>query len=203
MKHFIFTLLLTLTLTVAEPVTSMAKSSVSKTQTTTKSKHKKSKKQKSKKSKKSSAAKKNVVYAAPPQVSVNGQDIDVNIIDDGFNYAGEEIIGKHHGVSIDLIPDTYPTYPGGMDNLMRFIGANIIYPEQALKANATGRMLVQFIVTKDGNVRDAKVIKSTGNQLLDNEGLRVVNLLSGFTPAYADGQPVDCLFNLPLTFKTQ
>lgn len=90
-------------------------------------------------------------------------------------------------------------YPGGLQALMQFLSENIHYPVEAEKQGITGRVLCSFIVNTDGTVSDVK-IKQSVHPLLDQEALRVVNMLKGWTPAKANGHVVKMLFTLPITF---
>lgn len=93
-----------------------------------------------------------------------------------------------------------PAYPGGLDGLMTFLAHNVKYPETAMKTRTEGKVIVRFVVDKDGNVVNPEVITSVHPDL-DAEAIRVVSSLKGFSPAISDGQPVDCYFSLPITFK--
>ena len=76
----------------------------------------------------------------------------------------------------------------------------MIYPQSALEAGIKGKVIVQFIVRKDGTITDAKVVRSKSPDL-DAEALRIVGTFPGFTPAQVARTPVDCRYNLPITFK--
>ena len=78
---------------------------------------------------------------------------------------------------------------------------HIKYPEEAYKSGAQGRVTLQFVISKKGAVKDVKVAKSSGNELLDNEALRVVSMSPAWTPGKVEGKPVDVLFTFPLVFQ--
>lgn len=96
--------------------------------------------------------------------------------------------------------DVLPEFPGGITALMDFIRQNTRYPKYAWKNNIEGRVLVSFVVKKDGTVCNSRVTKSV-NQCLDHEAERVIDILPKFTPATKDGKPVNMKYNLPITFK--
>lgn len=102
--------------------------------------------------------------------------------------------------------DTYiqyesnPVFPGGQDSLMLFIKANLKYPKECVRDTIEGRVLVSFIVCKDGLIRDVKVLKSV-NPLLDAEACRVVGLMPKWKPGFMKGEPVNVKYTLPITFK--
>lgn len=91
-----------------------------------------------------------------------------------------------------------PEYPGGLAALMQFLADNLRYPKGA--ENVSGRVVVQFVVDKDGSVRDPKIIRSV-DPLLDAEALRVVGMLPKFTPGEIDSKPVAVEYALPISFK--
>lgn len=93
-----------------------------------------------------------------------------------------------------------PEFPGGAAKLYEFLGKKMIYPEAAAQKGVQGRVIVQFVVEKDGSVSNAKVVKGVDKDL-DAEAIRVVKLLPKFTPGKTKGQPVRVWFTLPLTFK--
>lgn len=85
-------------------------------------------------------------------------------------------------------------------NVFMFLAQNIKYPESAVEANIQGRVLVKFIVSKDGEVCNASVVRSV-DPSLDAEALRVINAMPRWTPGTVDGKPVDVWFTLPVTFR--
>ena len=80
---------------------------------------------------------------------------------------------------------------------------NIKSPEEAYKNGAQGRVALQFVISKKGDVKDVKVVKSSGNELLDNEALRVVSMSPVWTPGKVEGKPVDVVFTFPVVFKLE
>jgi TonB family protein len=91
-------------------------------------------------------------------------------------------------------------YPGGEKELMRFIQANIRYPEEAKTASAQGTVYVALFIDKEGKPKNAKVIRSV-HPALDAEALRVISLLSDWIPAKQQGKPVVMRFTLPVRFN--
>lgn len=99
-----------------------------------------------------------------------------------------------------LVVEEMPQYPGGIQSLLQFLSDNVHYPVEAEEQGISGRVLCLFIVNEDGTVSDAK-IKQSVHPLLDQEALRVVNMLNGWIPAKANGHAVKCAFTLPITFR--
>lgn len=96
--------------------------------------------------------------------------------------------------------DEMPTYKGGNDALMKFICNNMVYPKEAINSGTEGRVVVQFLIEKDGKVSARKVVKSVSPQL-DAEALRVSKLINNWTPGKIKGEPVRCHFTLPFVFR--
>ena len=93
-------------------------------------------------------------------------------------------------------------YPGGMQELMKYLQKEMKYPKEAQDKGIQGRVIVQFVVNKDGSICEANVVKSV-DPLLDAEALRVVNAMPHWTPGKQRGQAVNVRFTLPLTFRLQ
>ncbi|MDP6909252.1 MAG: energy transducer TonB [Flavobacteriales bacterium] len=92
-----------------------------------------------------------------------------------------------------------PEYCRGDEALSKFLLDNLEYPEIPRSLGITGVVYVQFVVGKNGKVRDAKVLRSV-DPWLDGEALRVTKMLDCFTPGRHAGQPVDVYFRLPIRF---
>jgi TonB family protein len=95
-----------------------------------------------------------------------------------------------------------PQFPGGPAALFEFLSKNIQYPKDAEKAKLQGRVIVTFVVKKDGSIADAKVVKSVAPSL-DAEALRVINAMPNWTPGKQGGQPVNVKYTVPLTFRVE
>jgi len=91
--------------------------------------------------------------------------------------------------------ETMPQLKGGLAALQ----TDIIYPEKARKAKIEGRVIIQFVVNKQGKVENPQVIKGIGGGC-DEEALRVVKNAE-FEPGRQDGQPVPVQFSLPITYQ--
>ena len=96
--------------------------------------------------------------------------------------------------------DELPEYPGGINAMMEFVIKNLKYPEQMMKDSIEGRVLVSFIVEKDGSVSNVEELTSP-HPVLTEEAIRVVNAMPRWKPGKNDGKAVRVRFNLPLTFK--
>ena len=95
-----------------------------------------------------------------------------------------------------------PQFPGGDAALMKYLSNNINYPQIAMENGVQGRVIVQFVVTKNGTVGEVKVIRSVDRDL-DKEAVRLCKSLPKFIPGKMNGQAVNVWYTLPITFKLQ
>ncbi|MPR33444.1 energy transducer TonB [Salmonirosea aquatica] len=96
--------------------------------------------------------------------------------------------------------DEQPEFPGGFQSMYEFLGNNILYPEQARKANVQGKVFLSFVVSSTGEIRDVKVLKGVGYGL-DEEAERVVKKMPKWQPGREDGKEVAVRYNLPVVFQ--
>ncbi len=95
-----------------------------------------------------------------------------------------------------------PEFPGGMEEMMKFLQQNIQYPASAAKNKVEGRVVLQFVVEKDGQIGEVKVARSVDPEL-DAEALRVVKSMPNFIPGRQHGKPVAVWYTIPISFKLQ
>ena len=95
--------------------------------------------------------------------------------------------------------DQMPEFPGGMEALNAYLRNNIRYPQEAQKAGIQGRVIIQFIVSKDGSITDAEVVESVDPQL-DAEGLRLIKNMPRWKPGMRKGQAIRVKQTLPIRF---
>ena len=98
--------------------------------------------------------------------------------------------------------DQMPQFPGGEAGLMRYLQSNINYPANAAMNNIGGRVILQFVVEKDGHIGEVKVVRSIDPEI-DAEAVRVVKSLPDFIPGRQDGEPVAVWYTIPVSFKVQ
>lgn len=99
-----------------------------------------------------------------------------------------------------VVVEEQPEFPGGVQSLMEWLGTNIQYPEEASKNKIEGRVIVSFVVEKDGNVSDVKLVRGQ-DPLLDAEATRVIPLMPKWTPGLQRGEKVRVRYTLPIVFK--
>ena len=95
-----------------------------------------------------------------------------------------------------------PEYPGGVVEMTKFLQRNIQYPANAAKNKVEGRVILQFVVEKDGQIGEVKVARSVDPEL-DAEAVRVVKSMPNFVPGRQDGKPVAVWYTIPISFKLQ
>ena len=93
-----------------------------------------------------------------------------------------------------------PMFPGGEAGLLRYLQENIQYPPEAAKNNVQGRVILQFVVDKTGQVGEVKILRSVSEEI-DAEAVRVVKSLPKFEPGRQDGKPVAVWYTLPVSFN--
>ena len=98
------------------------------------------------------------------------------------------------------VVEELPQYPGGMVEFVKWLTDNLKYPEAALKQRIKGKVIVSFIVNKDGTLSDIKLAKSV-NKLLDEEALRVARMMPNWKPGIDKGKPCRSMIAIPSVFE--
>lgn len=95
-----------------------------------------------------------------------------------------------------------PYFPGGDAEMYRWIAENMNYPAAAAEDGASGRVVVEFVINKDGSISNARVVRSR-HPALDQEALRLVNSMPRWIPGRNDGKLVNVTYCLPISFRLQ
>jgi|TARA_Y200000002_G_scaffold53412_1_gene38933 protein TonB len=98
-----------------------------------------------------------------------------------------------------MVVENMPEFPGGDLGLMKFIQKNVRYPAIAKEYNITGKVYVSFIVDKQGNVTNVKIVRGVDKNL-DAEAVRVVSSLPKYKPGKQRGKAVRVMFTIPINF---
>lgn len=93
-----------------------------------------------------------------------------------------------------------PSFPGGQAALLKWLSANTQMPEGSEKLCYQGRIIVGFVVEKDGSVSNAKIIHGN-DSALDKEAIRIVMSMPKWTPGRQNGRNVRTKYNVPVNFK--
>ena len=155
----------------------------------------------------------------PPPQAVSQAEV-LNIVEDDADIEETTIVSNEDQAEFVEITDDVPivveepeeedqifqvveedaTFPGGTAELMKYLQKNIKYPSICQEQGIQGRVIVQFVVEKDGSITDVQVIKAI-NPYLDKEAVRVVSTMPKWSPGKQRGKPVRVRFTLPVTFR--
>ena len=95
-----------------------------------------------------------------------------------------------------------PKFPGGDAELLKFIAKNVKYPQESQNKGEQGRVICSFVVAKDGTLTNYRVIRGI-SPALDQEAVRVLQMMPRWTPGTQRGEPVAVKYTVPITFKLQ
>lgn len=105
------------------------------------------------------------------------------------------------GEEVYEVVEKMPKFPdGGMSGLMKYLSANIRYPEAAHKAGTQGRVTVQFVVGKDGSIGNVGILRGVDPNL-DAEAIRVISSMPKWKPGTQKGEPVNVRYTVPVMFR--
>ncbi len=96
--------------------------------------------------------------------------------------------------------EVMPEFPGGMHALLGTIAQNLKYPKEAVDSQIEGRVVLQFVVDKQGKVTDIQVLHGMTPEL-DQAAIDVMHTLPAWQPGRQDGKPVNVKYTLPINFK--
>ena len=102
--------------------------------------------------------------------------------------------------SVYDVVEQMPSFPGGISGLRTYLNQNIRYPAEAQENCVQGRVVVSFVVGKDGHISDVTVLRSV-DPSLDKEAVRVVRNMPRWTPGKQGGEPVRVRYNVPVSFR--
>lgn len=103
---------------------------------------------------------------------------------------------------IFIVTEKGAEFPGGYKSMFQFISQNLHYPPLAIENDVQGKVILSFVVEKDGTLSNIKVLRDIGGGCAQ-EAVRVVKLMPRWTPAEQNGKPVRSQFNLPINFQIQ
>jgi periplasmic protein TonB len=111
----------------------------------------------------------------------------------------EEIQDLDTEVAPFVVVEESPEFPGGINELLKYIGLHLNYPEIARENNIQGKVIIKFCVTSKGGVNQVSILKGV-DPALDAEAVRVVTTLPTFKPGKQGGKPVPVWFLVPIVF---
>ena len=98
------------------------------------------------------------------------------------------------------VVEQMPQFPGGETALLNNISKNLVYPKIAQENGIQGRVIVRFMVNKDGSISNIQIVRSL-DPTCDKEAIRIIKSLPKFIPAKQNGVNVAVWYTLPITFK--
>jgi protein TonB len=158
----------------------------------------------------------------PPPTPVVSEVL--NVVDDNVNLEQQDILSSEDDQSaaqvqtyvapvvveeeeeseqqIFTVVEKMPEFPGGQAALLKFLATSIKYPVIAQENGIQGRVVVAFVVNKDGSVVDAQVVRGV-DPSLDKEALRVIGTMPKWSPGEQRGKPVRVKYTVPVQFRLQ
>ncbi len=126
--------------------------------------------------------------------------LEKKLLENNFAYRSKQDptkIEEQYGPDVFTVVEKMPEIVGGLESIMR----RVEYPATARKAGIEGRVLVQFVVNKSGDVENPQIVRGIGGGA-DEEALRVIKATK-FEPGIQRGRPVSVLYNIPIVFKLE
>lgn len=112
----------------------------------------------------------------------------------------EHVLGIPKDTTVYRVVEVMPSYPGDMEAFYKFLAQQMHYPKEALENGIEGRVVVRFVVEKDGRLTHFEAISSP-SPLLSNEAIRVLSQMPRWNPAKRMGRNVRCQYNIPVMFR--
>ena len=136
------------------------------------------------------------------EFQLEGQQGDTIKVALNQEYTTENIIltADAENLTVELKKVVMPEYPGGKAAIFNYLAQNIRYPKKARENGTQGRVVVQFVVDKDGSIDDIKIVQGVSWELND-EAKRVIKKMPKWKPGTVGGEPIRMRFTLPVEFR--
>jgi TonB family protein len=134
-----------------------------------------------------------VSYTVPVKFALDGNKAGFKTVSDQAAAPPKQVDG------VFVVVEQMPEFVGGQDELIKFLVKEIKYPENAKKNKITGKVFVSFVVSSNGKVEQAKIVKAVDPEL-DAEALRVINLMPHWKPGTQHGKAVSVAYTMPIMF---
>ena len=128
------------------------------------------------------------------EIGENEHHIAIEVIEEDANY---DVDLEN---TVFFIVEEMPEFPGGEEGLLKFVTENTKYPEVAKEKKIQGKVYVQFVINRDGNVEDVKLVKGV-DPLLDEAAMNIVKSMPQWNPGKQRGQYVKVSFTIPINFQ--
>lgn len=163
----------------------------------------------------------------PPEIKDNASDEDQKTQDEVKNTqvgdtdikdpkGGDDVLppddntGAGTGITETKGSDTYivveemPEFPGGTEEMIKYIQKNLQYPTVARETGLSGKCFLKFVVSETGSISRIEILKGVpGCVECDQEAIRVIKSMPGWKPGKQNGRAVNVYFNLPINFRIQ
>ena len=143
---------------------------------------------------------------AKTNTAIGSFDVKGNDEAEGEVLKAKEVIAeekpKEEETKVFDVVEQMPQFPGGQQALFEYLSKNIKYPVIAEENDVQGRVIVTFVVERDGSITDVKVVKSV-DPSLDKEAQRVVKAMPHWIPGKQNGSAVRVKYTVPVTFRLQ
>lgn len=143
---------------------------------------------------------------AKTNTAIGSFDVKGNDEAEGEVLKAKEVIAeekpKEEETKVFDVVEQMPQFPGGQQALFEYLSKNIKYPVIAEENGVQGRVIVTFVVERDGSITDVKVVKSV-DPSLDKEAQRVVKAMPHWIPGKQNGSAVRVKYTVPVTFRLQ
>ena len=105
------------------------------------------------------------------------------------------------GKTYDAV-EVMPEFPGGSAELLKYLSTHIKYPTMSQEMGSQGRVIVQFVVDKDGSITSPTVVRGV-DAYLDKEAIRVISSMPKWRPGVQNGKKVRVKYTVPVVFRLQ
>lgn len=135
-----------------------------------------------------------------PSLASDLSKVAATTLPESVGKISEKTLALQDSVFSVAVLEIKPEFPGGEQNLYKYLADNINYPTDAAKKGETGRVVVQFIVEPDGAVTNCEVVRNQ-TPLLDAEAIRVISNMPKWKLGKSGNKVVRCSYTLPVSFK--
>jgi len=115
-----------------------------------------------------------------------------------YNY--QPVIGNYKNEDDKKTPDTFAMYPNGKEGIHRLIIEKTKIPRKAYKEKISGKVILKYVVDKEGYVTDIEVVKSV-SELLDNAAIEVLKKMERWIPGKVNGKNIRVVYRVPFVFR--
>lgn len=141
-----------------------------------------------------------VKYTIPVMFNLDSQKDGTNANTLSVQFNPKEVKPDENGVY--PVAEEMPEFPGGMNELFKYLSQNLQYPTEAQKQKIQGRVVIQMVIDADGNVTNPRILRSE-NPLLDKEALRLANEMPKWISGKQNGKAIAVKYTIPIMFKLQ